>query len=464
MRFELGKSPDDLRAEKSRWTTVQLLQKGKALARNPALDAIGRVYVEECYLDEDGSPRLRLFVPPLSISPENPPPWLPISSPRAYASELASAIGLYDTVGWACYTNALKDMETPVDAFMEGLEHVLGWRTKMLLYELDRNDFDVLFHVESVTDRVAHMLYAYVDPEHPLYNTTEKDGSLTRDQEVHAYGRTFRVKDGIKETYREMDRVVGEVMARIESRASDRAVHLMVISDHGFQPFRYGVNLNVWLNRMGYLARTGEGEKVGQPGAAEEMDGSSRYLGFIDWSRTKAYSLGLGKIYINLKGREPLGIVPPEEFAPLKREIIARLKEFVDPVEGHGKRQVVLNAYDAAEIYHGPYSEVAEDAEFMAGFGDIVLGFNQGYRISWENSTGGYEKETYEDFGVGVNEEPWSGDHCGVELPLVNGIFFSSFRVAEGFVPDLVNVAPTVLDFCGVPLPEDWDGTPIPRQ
>ncbi|MBI4878864.1 MAG: alkaline phosphatase family protein [Planctomycetes bacterium] len=393
--------------------------------------AIGRVLVEQCSLDESGNERLRLFVPPISVSPEDPPPWLPISSPRGFASDLAAAIGLYDTVGWACYTNALKDSETSVQAFLSGIEHVLAFRTKMLMHEIEQDDWDVLFHVEYATDRVQHMLYASIDPEHPRFGAAGPDGRPERDAEVRAFGRSFRVRDGIKETYCSMDRVIGGVLERIESGALGGNVHLLVVSDHGFQPYRFGVNLNVWLNRMGYLALLGEGEEGGATRGREKPRGFEALEQYVDWSRTRAYSMGLGKIYINLAGREPLGIVPAAEFAALKKEIIAKLEAFVDPIEGHGRRPVFARAYDAAEIYSGPYHEVASDPACLAGFGDIVVGVSAGYRPSWGATMGGFERDTYEHFGVGTNDLPWSGDHCGVEPALVPGILAASFALPE---------------------------------
>lgn len=425
-----------------------------------SIGGLVRVFVQECGADELGENRLRLFVPPISVSPEDPPFWFPLSTPRAFASELYDAIGPYDTLGWACYTNALKDEELPDEAFLQGLEHVSRWRTKMLMEELERDDWDVLFHVESVTDRAGHMLYRYIDPQHPQYDAKDSEGNLLRDKQVTAYGRTFPLRDGILETYKEMDRIVGLVLDKIDSGALGPDVKLMIVSDHGFEPFRYGVNLNVWLNRMGYLKLKGEveAEKEGPEKVAEiRRRAQQDYLGFVDWEHTQAYSLGLGKIYINLKGREPLGIVPQERYEALKDEIIEKLRAFRDPIEGHGNAQVVLEAYDAFDIYDGP-------PEHITDFGDIVLGFGHGYRVSWQTSLGGYERDTYDTFGIADNRQPWSGDHCGNDPSIVKGIFFANFPLADpDFEPSLLNVAPTVLDLLGVERPAEWDGEPMPR-
>lgn len=437
------------------------------------VDGIVRFQVAECSVDADKNERLRLFVPPISISPREQPPVLPLSSPKSYAGELADANGLYDTIGWACWTNPLKDDEITEQAFLDSLDFTLKWREKQLLHELAKDDWEVLFHVESVTDRAGHMLYRFFDPEHPQYDTEASDKTKLRDKVVRAYGRSFPLRDGILETYKEMDRIVGDVMRRIDAGQYGTGTTLMVVSDHGFQPFRWGVNLNVWLNKMGYLVRNGEellpaegagaGDNAGKEGQTGETKtvgditkgDTGGFLSYIDWTRTKAYSLGLGKIYINLKGREPKGIVEPADFDKVRAEIIAKLEAFEDPREGHGRRQVVKTAYDGQKIYSGPWMEEP---------GDVILGFERGYRVSWQTTLGQFEKETYKDFGILDNEAPWTGDHCGVDPTLVRGIFFSNRKLAGDAAPGLLNIAPTILETYGVALPSEWDGTPLKWQ
>ncbi len=424
-------------------------------------DAVARLFLEECHLDDGGSKRLRLFVPPVSISPETPPVHLPISSPRGFAAELASAIGLYDTVGWACYTNVLKDQEAPEAAFLLGLDHVMDWRTRMFEHCLERDDWDVLFHVESCTDRAAHMMYRLLDPEHPSYDQKAPDGTLLREKEVTCFDRTFKLKNAVKEVYKEMDRIVGRLLDKLQTgKYGD--VKLMIVSDHGFEPWRHDVNVNVWLNRAGYLKLKGEvaAQADGPEAVRAVVDGltSDSYFRFVDWENTKAYSMGLGKIYLNVKGREPQGIVEPADVKELKDEIIERLAGWTDNRPGQGNRRVCLQAWDALEAYDGP-------EENITPFGDIVLGLGEGYRVSGSNSGGGYESELYDSWGVGTNELTWSGDHAGNDPEIVKGIFFANFKIPDAaFEPNLIDIAPTVLELQGVALPAEWDGEPIPRE
>lgn len=418
------------------------------LSKLLGVDAIPRAYLQQCHLDRDDNKKLEIFIPAISISPEVQPPVLPISSPRSFAADIAKDIGLYDTLGWACYTNALKDERISEQPFLDGLEFVFGWRGEQLDRALDKKDWDVLFHLESATDRAGHMLYRFIDPDHPQYATKRGDGFL-RDLEVKAYGRTFKLGDGIKETYREMDRIVGGVMKRIDAGEFGPDCTLMVVSDHGFQPFRWGVNLNVWLERMGYLVRNGTDPGKVSVGGLAEGGGAMPY---VDWTQTRAYSLGLGKIFINLKDREHRGIVEPADFDALRAEIIAKLEAFTDPRPGFEGKKVVRRAYDGHKIYHGDY---VDDA------GDIVLGFESGYRVSWQTTGGGFEEKTLPMFGIGPNDEPWTGDHCGVDPSLVRGIFFSNKKLDDSVSPGLMNIAPTILKRYGVALPPEWDGTPL---
>ena len=100
-----------------------------------------------------------------------------------------------------------------------------------------------------------------------------------------------------------MDRIVGEIM----DRYVDDDTMLMVISDHGFHSFRRGVNLNTWLVKNGYMALKGQGlaDEDGNYQRLEDfLDPEDRFFKNVDWSRTKAYCLGLGSIFINLRGRD----------------------------------------------------------------------------------------------------------------------------------------------------------------
>jgi predicted AlkP superfamily phosphohydrolase/phosphomutase len=210
----------------------------------------------------------------------------------------------------------------------------------------------------------------------------------------------------------------------------DRDTVLFVLSDHGFCSFRRGINLNAWLRDNGYLAM--------ENGAVE----SGRYFKGVDWSRTRAYTMGLGGLYLNLKGREAQGIVKPAEAEALKQELIAKLGNLRDEERDTiGIRKV----YAASALYRGPY---------LAEAPDLIVGYNDGYRTSWDAAVGKVTAAVFED-----NCKAWSGDHS-VDPVLVPGVLFSN-RKFDAQNPGIEDMAPTVLDLFGVERPAWMEGRPI---
>ena len=206
---------------------------------------------------------------------------------------------------------------------------------------------------------------------------------------------------------------------------------LFVLSDHGFCSFRRGVNLNSWLRDNGYLAL--------ENGARE----SGPYLKGVDWSRTRAYTLGLGGLYLNLKGREALGIVKPgEEAEALKAELIGKLSNLRDEERG---AIGIRTAWATNTLYKGPY---------LAEAPDLVVGYNDGYRTSWDAAVGKVSAAVFED-----NCKAWSGDHS-VDPTLVPGVLFCN-RKFDAEDPGIEDLAPTALKLFGVEPPAWMEGKPV---
>jgi predicted AlkP superfamily phosphohydrolase/phosphomutase len=260
---------------------------------------------------------------------------------------------------------------------------------------------------------------------------------------VQFFGKQIPLSECIEEVYRQMDARVGEVMQRLEP--SDT---LMLCADHGFTSFRRQMDVNGWLIEEGFLAL-----KDG----ASKRDGSSPF-GYVDWSRTKAYSLGLGMVYLNLEGREPLGIVSQEDARSVLEDIAARAVAATD-----GANSVVRDAEIVWDKYPGEW----KSKDYPCS--DLMLGFDEFYRAGWNTVTGGVRLiERDGELGPGPvyrdNTNPWSGDHAGNSPSLVTGIFFSNKKVS---VPDggvsVLHIAPTVLDALGVPIPDALDLGPLQR-
>src|SRR5204862_771157 len=129
--------------------------------------------------------------------------------------------------------------------------------------------------------------------------------------------------------YQQLDKVVGDLHDRYGSVAT-----IIVMSDHGFANFGRQFNLNSWLRELDYL----------QP------NGCTSIMTDVDWSRTKAYGLGLNGLYLNLKGRERDGIVEPGEEA---EQLLVELTNRLEAQKDYDGRPVIRTVYRASQVYAG---------------------------------------------------------------------------------------------------------------
>ena len=157
----------------------------------------------------------------------------------------------------------------------------------------------------------------------------------------------------------------------------------------------------------------------------------------------KAYAVGLGQIYFNLRGRESRGIVSAgAEYRALQKEIGAKLVGLADPDTGE---LVMRHVYAGDEIYKG---------EHLRDAPDLQVGFNDGYRVGWQDTPGGIARTVIEN-----NNRKWSGDHCATAGEISGGVIFINRKIPPS--PHIMDLAPTVLKLLDVPLPEDLDGKPL---
>jgi predicted AlkP superfamily phosphohydrolase/phosphomutase len=387
--------------------------------------------------------KFELYVNTLDIDPSHPPFWQPISQPTSFAGDLVDWSGeTYETVGWACMTNQIKDKKLPIEAFLEDVEFTETWREKLTYAALARNDWDLLFSVFTTADRVQHMMYKYTDAEHPKHDKEQAARSIT------FFGEPTTLADVIPAIYRHIDKIVGKVVDEY-LKPEDT---LLLCADHGFTSFRREMNVNNWLAEKGYLAI----RKDLTTTQADSLDFA------VDWSRTKAYCLGLGMIFVNQKGREAQGIVAPADARGVLEAIRNDFVEAMDtPVEGGPQVRAGHDAVILSDVIQGPY---------MDRCADMMLGFEENYRVSWataggkidlKNEAGGIVLDrVYKD-----NTNNWCGDHASVSPEIVKGIFFCSRPVV---VPEsgvnVTHVGATALDLLGVPVPADYDDPPLARK
>lgn len=363
---------------------------------------------------------LALYASPVNYDPRESS-WIPLSTPGDFAKRLADQVGVYRTLGWAeSADKALNDSRLDEGEFLYDSERAMDDREKLILSQLGRDDWDLFVAAVETTDRVSHMMWRLIDPLHPMY-----DEALAR-----------RYGDAIERVYRRADDLVGRLRERLPED-----VVFMVMSDHGFHSFRRGVNLNTWLAENGYLVF--EGQRSGADAIAN-LSGRGRFFEGVDWSRTRAYAVGLGQIYFNLRGRESRGIVSPgEEYAALQDEIREKLVTLVDPEDG---ARIFADVYERDDIYHGEYLRDAPD---------LQVGFNDGYRVGWQDTLGQIRRDVVED-----NNRKWSGDHCATATEISGGVLFTSRPLSKPH-PHITDLAPTVLELLEVPVPEEIDGEPV---
>ena len=343
---------------------------------------------------------LALYLSPIQIDPADP--CFPISTPPSYAADLARGLGAFHTQGIPEDTKALMDGHLDEDAFLQMCDTIMREQEDIFYHELENYDHGLLANVFYTTDRIQHIFWGAMDPGHPAFQA--------------AYAA--RYGDVIRQYYRRMDGHVGAAL----KKADDQTL-LIVCSDHGFSSFRRAVHLNSWLADRGYMrlfSRPDPGDAEGGP-----------LFRYVDWAGTRAYALGLGGVYLNLKGREKQGLVEPAACRKVLENLRQDLTRWVDQESGQG---VVRSARTAGELFRGPC---------LAQAPDLIVGFNRGFRVSWQSALGGTPPMMIE-----ANLGKWTGDHC-VDPSLVPGVFFANRKTGRKTC-SVLDIAPTILTCFGL--------------
>jgi predicted AlkP superfamily phosphohydrolase/phosphomutase len=368
---------------------------------------------------------------------------------------------------------------------LEHLRRTLERKTAIASYLLQKEPWDLFMVLFGESDTAGHHFWAFHDPRSPRYRTSVRK----------------ELAGAICSIYQRLDEAVGELTAR---RHPDTSV--MILSDHGFGGAGDKVvHLNRWLHQHGYLffRRTGgwktrgagalgraglrwlplkTQEKLFRHGAglASSLLSETR-LGAIDWSRTRAFSTEMNTlpgIWIHLQGRYPRGMVAPgEEYERLRTALVKDLENFTDPETGC---RVVARAHRREDLYHGPCLEEAPDLL-------VELNLDRGYSytcLPGEGGDGGPAiRRLRPDERPGAKGGSMNGSHRreGMFLfaaggraggPPESGSGRSAVRTGNGAEDpargrrlgpiSIMDVAPTILSFFGLPVPPDMDGNEIP--
>jgi len=386
--------------EWSDWCKVDYELEMPPFLPNTHVSGICRFYLQQV------RPTFRLYVTPINVDPSDPGGQR-ITEPPDFITDLSKALGLFYTTGFQEDHKALSNRVFRDEEYLEQARYVLKERMQLLHYAMENYRDGLLFFYFSSTDLQAHMFWWEGDDPHP----TRSPQSARRFNGV------------IEDLYVEADKVVGSVVDRYGPKAA-----ILVMSDHGFCNFRRQFNVNTWLRDQGYLG-PGDCRSLLNPSAGR----------LVDWSKTRAYGMGLNGLYLNLRGRERDGIVEPSDREALLEEIRGKLLSVRDPLDD---QPVIAEVYRSDEIYTGP---------FAAAGPDLIIGYHRGYRASWATTQGDLETEV-----LSKNDSAWSADHC-IASDQVPGVIFSNRPIVRG-APSLIDLAPTILEHFAVPVPEAMKG------
>jgi predicted AlkP superfamily phosphohydrolase/phosphomutase len=398
--IQTGGSPASVEVPEKGWSEwVRFKFKFSVLQ---SVTGIARFYVRQL------EPHLEFYLSAVNFDPAAP--MFPVSAPADYARDLADKVGLFSTLGMAEDHNGLNNGRLDEAAYLQQCELVLGERERTMRFELDRFSEGFFFMLFDTPDRVQHMLWRFRDREHPGFEPDLSPELATR----------------IEEHYRRCDALLSAVLDKV-----DENTLLIVLSDHGFGTFRRAFDTNTWLFQNGLLALK-DGRKPGEhPGEG---------FAAVDWSKTYAYAIGLGGIYLNFKGRESGGIL--EEGSEVERVRNAIQTGLADFPDEHTQRAAIRSVSRREQLYSGAFVENSPD---------LLVNFHRGFRVSWQSAVGGFSHSVLED-----NMRRWSGDHI-VDPESVPGILFMN-RASLHNHARMIDLAPTILHYLGVAVPESMEG------
>jgi predicted AlkP superfamily phosphohydrolase/phosphomutase len=261
--------------------------------------------------------------------------------------------------------------------------------------------------VEMGPDRIHHGFWKYMDPTHPKHTPN------------HPY------ENAIRDYYQFLDREIGKLLKLFDSETA-----LLVVSDHGARKMEGGICVNEWMLQEGYLT-------------LEEYPSSVVPFNKVkvDWSKTKAWGEGgyYSRIFLNVQGREPQGVIPASNYEAFRDELIEKLECLGDK----SGRPIGTKVYRPEELY-----------PVLNGIPpDLICYFGN---LDWRSvgSLGLRSVHTFEnDTGPDDANHDWHGIFILRDSEDRKGLEVSDLEIRD--------VAPTILELLGLPIPQDMEGVSL---
>lgn len=334
------------------------------------------------------------------LSPSTTNPAKPYTYPASVMKEIEATVGEYLVDVPNFRTNDKEYLLRQIYTMTEK-------RFKLVKKWIAEKDWDFFMFVEMGTDRIHHGLWKYHDPTHHKYETNAK------------------LNDSIRDYYRYIDSEIGQILDLVDENTT-----VFIVSDHGAKKMDGGICVNEWLIREGYLTLKAPPTELTAIDKCE-----------IDWSKTKVWGDGgyYARIFLNIEGREPGGIVKPAEAESLRNELIAKFEALVDP-DGVN---IGTKVFKPEEIYH-EVNGIAPD--LIVYFGNLfwrsVGSVGHGSIYTFDNDTGP-DDCNHAQFGIVIKHDPKA--HAGPGGRELTGL-------------QLMDMAPTILQQLDIPVPADMQG------
>jgi predicted AlkP superfamily phosphohydrolase/phosphomutase len=290
------------------------------------------------------------------------------------------------------------------DDLLKQIYEMTERRFKAFRHFYAKDSYDFAIMVEMGIDRIHHAFWRFFDKSHRLYEPGNKYENV------------------ILEYYKEIDREIGETLKLVDD---DTAV--FVVSDHGAKTMVGAICINEWLQREGYLT-------LKQP----PKEQTRLKMNMIDWEKTRAWGEGgyYSRMFFNVQGREPQGVIPQSEYEDFRKEMIRKLEAIVD----ENGRNIGTRAFRPEDIYRETRN-IPPDLVVYLG--------NLDWRSAGSVGTGSiylYENDTGPD----------DANHAQ------HGILISSIPAAKAKDQySIFDIAPTILTYFGIPVPEEMIGTSL---